>query len=74
MSTLTECVLGKSDDPHADKIKALYLKLQELGNNEEWQLHVLHVLTEGVEAKVRERRAILDIINKRTETKDNEPT
>lgn len=67
-------MLGKSDDPHADKIKALYLKLQQLGNNEEWQLHVLHVLTEGIEAKVKEHNAILDIITKRPETKTNEPT
>jgi hypothetical protein len=53
-SMLTECVTGKSPYPHAKAVKAVYELLDSLGNNESWQLYVLEILKEGIEAKMNE--------------------
>lgn len=56
--TLQKCLDGTTDYDHAHRIKELYEKLNSMGNNTEWQLYVLHVITEGVKEKRKAERNI----------------
>lgn len=55
-----EIIEGTSTLPHADKMKAVYDFLQTQGNNPEWQLMVLAVLTFGIQENINRKQRILD--------------